>query len=122
MSKDSKLQVSMFQIPESVRQALVRVSGKSIIDGKKKSMNSCILEALETYLNQPSRTQVQPVLPKAPLRNFTVRTTSEMKIHIGQTAAQWQVELGVPITMNAVLNTALLEYLKEKLPEFKLVI
>jgi hypothetical protein len=120
MSSDSKFQVSMFQIPEQVRLALVRVSGQSVTQGKKKSMNTCILEALESYFSKPPQKQAQPELPKGPLRNFTVRTTAEMKIQLGETAAYWQVELGCPITMNAVLNTALLGYLKEKLPEFEL--
>jgi predicted HicB family RNase H-like nuclease len=108
-----QLQVSMFQIPEPVRVSLVKLSAQSVINGKKQSINTLILRALDHYLSLPRKEQPEPQLRSA-LRNFTVRMTAETKQKLALTAAEWQVELGIPVSMNAVLNTAIQLYLKSE--------
>lgn len=103
----------MFQIPEPVRVTLVKLSAKSVVEGKKQSINTLILQALEQYLSLPQSQQPEPELPSS-LRNFTVRMTAETKQKLALTAAEWQVKLGIPVSMNAVLNTAIQLYLEAK--------
>lgn len=122
MIKSSKngLQVSMFSIPDEIKAALTRVSAMSVMAGPKKSINTCILEALESYLSIPEGDQQNPELPKLPLRHYTVRMNEDTKQKLTRTAAAWQIRTGVPVTMNAVVNTAILIYLQKHLPDFEL--
>lgn len=122
MTNSSKngLQVSMFSIPEEIKTALTRLSAMSVMSGPKKSINTCILEALEAYLSTPEDEQHEPSLPNLPLRHYTVRTDENTKQRLARTAAAWQIRTGIPVTMNAVVNTAILIYLQKQLPDFKL--
>lgn len=114
------LKVSMFQIPEQSRTGLVQASAQSTATGNRKSMNTCILEAIEAYFLMEGEAQPNPRLPKLPLRQFTVRMPEGMKQHLSKVAAEWQIKLGVPVTMNAVVNTAILHYLQKEIPGFTL--
>lgn len=116
------LYVSMFQIPEPSRTGLLQVSAQSVMTGPKKSINSCILEALDYYLSLPVEQQAEPKLPKLPLRHYTVRMSDEMKQQLAKTAASWQIKRGIPTTMNAVVNTSILVYLQNQIPGFELPI
>ena len=105
--------VSLFQIPEDYRVALEKIANGDAINLDKQSINSCILEALDSYLNLAPDSQSKPILPKVPLRAFTVRTSSELKQKINYCATNWQLKTAMPISMNAVVNTAILQYLKK---------
>lgn len=108
---NQKVIVSLFQIPEDYRAALAKIASESNIL-KKQSINDCILHALDFYLNLPQGTQTQPLLPKLPLRAFTVRSSKALKEKISHCAAIWQLKTSMPISMNAVVNTAILVYLQ----------
>jgi len=114
-----KLVVSLFQIPEGYRAALEKISISSKQGGDKVSINSCIIEALEDYLKLPQDQQPKPSLPKVPLRAFTVRTTSSLKQMITHCAANWQLISSFPVSMNAVVNTAILVYLQKKIQGYQ---
>lgn len=114
-----KLLVSLFQIPEDYRAQLAKIAATPELDGHQSSINSCILEALEDYLNLPQNDQLKPILPKVPLRAFTVRTTSELKQKINHCAATWQLKSSFPVSMNAVVNTAILAYLQKNIQNYQ---
>ena len=105
--------VSLFQIPEEYRLMLAEISAACKRKDKKMSINACILCALQEYLDLPSNEQPSPKLPNAPLRSFTVRTSNEMKQNISYCAALWQIKSSFPVSMNAVVNTAILNYLQK---------
>lgn len=111
--------VSLFQIPEDYRAALDKISISSKQGGDKVSINTCIIEALEDYLSLPQDQQPKPSLPKVPLRTFTVRTTSTLKQKITHCAATWQLTSSFPVSMNAVVNTAILAYLQKKIQDYQ---
>lgn len=108
-----QLLVSMFQIPEPTRVILIQLSAKSVMEGKKRSINTLILEALNEYMELSLAEQPEPSLPSE-LRNFTVRMSAETKHKLALTAAEWQVKLGIPISMNVILNTAIQSYITAK--------
>lgn len=114
-----KLNVSLFQVPEDCRAKLAEIAALPDADGKKTSINACIIEALEDYLNLPLGEQSKPILPKVPLRAFTVRTTTELKQRVSHCAATWQLKCSFPISMNAVVNTAILVFLQKKIPGYR---
>ncbi|MGB7816658.1 MAG: hypothetical protein WBL28_09950 [Methylotenera sp.] len=114
-----KLLVSLFQIPEDYRAQLAKIAASPEPDSHQTSINSCIIEALEDYLNLPQDKQPNPYLPKVPLRAFTVRTTSTMKQKITHCAATWQLKSSFPVSMNAVVNTAILAYLQNKIQGYQ---
>lgn len=107
------LNVSLFQIPNFLREALIKKSAEASLNGNKVSMNTCILEALESYLSLPTDQQAEPKLIKDDLRRFTVRMEDDMKHRIITAAANWQIKTGSPVSMNAVLNTAILVYIQK---------
>ena len=109
----AKLLVSLFQIPEAYRIKLTNHAEQLKSSGNKKSMNTCILTALDEYLSLNIELQEKPVLPSPPLRAFTVRMTAETKERLTMAAANWQLKTALPTSMNAVLNTALRVYLKK---------
>lgn len=121
MNQDSsqKLLVSLFQIPEDYRAKLEGISTSSNADGNKASINTCIIEALSDYLELPQNKQSKPLLPKVPLRAFTVRTTSTLKQKINHCAATWQLQTSFPVSMNAVVNTAILAYLQKNIQGYQ---
>lgn len=112
-----KLIVSLFQIPEDYRAKLADIAAAP--NGKKTSINTCIIQALEDYLNLPQDEQYKPTLPKVPLRAFTVRTTNELKQMVTHCAATWQLKSSFPVSMNAVVNTAILVFLQKKNPGYQ---
>jgi hypothetical protein len=114
-----KLLVSLFQIPEDYRSKLQEIAATSKQIGDKVSINTCIIEALEDYLQLPQDQQPKPSLPKVPLRAFTVRTTSTLKQKITHCAATWQLISSFPVSMNAVVNTAILAYLQKKIQGYQ---
>lgn len=114
-----KLTVSLFQVPEDYRAKLAEIAATPDADEKKSSINTCIIEALEDYLNLPEGEQSKPILPKVPLRAFTVRTTSQLKQRITHCAASWQLKCSFPVSMNAVVNTAILRYLQNKIQGYQ---
>lgn len=114
-----KLLVSLFQIPEDYRAQLAKIAASSEPDSHQTSINSCIIGALEDYLNLPQVEQDKPILPKVPLRAFTVRTTSELKQRVTHCAATWQLKSSFPVSMNAVVNTAILAFLQKKIPGYQ---
>jgi hypothetical protein len=114
-STSEKLLVSLFQIPEDYRAKLEEISASSKVNGRKTSINTCIIEALGDYLGLPQDMQPKPSLPKVPLRTFTVRTTSELKQKITHCSATWQLKSSFPVSMNAVVNTAILAYLQNNI-------
>ena len=113
-SPTGKLLVSLFQIPEDYRAQLEKFALTT-----KVSINTCILNALDDYLNLPQNQQPKPALPKVPLRAFTIRTTSPMKQSITQCAAMWQLKSSFPTSMNAVVNTAILTYLQKNIQGYQ---
>lgn len=114
-----KLVVSLFQIPEDYRAMLAKIAAGSEPHSHQTSINSCIIEALEDYLNLPQEQQLKPTLPKVPLRAFTVRTTNDLKIKINHCAAMWQLKSSLPVSMNAVVNTAILAYLQKNIQNYQ---
>lgn len=114
-----KLVVSLFQIPEDYRATLEKISISSKQGGDKASINTCIIEALEDYLQLPQDQQPKPSLPKVPLRAFTIRTTRSLKQKITHCAATWQLISSFPVSMNAVVNTAILTYLQKKIQGYQ---
>lgn len=114
-----KIVVSLFQIPEDYRAALDNISISSKQGGDKVSINTCIIEALEDYLQLPQDQQTKPSLPKVPLRAFTIRTTNSLKQKITHCAASWQLISSFPVSMNAVVNTAILVYLQKKIQGYQ---
>ena len=114
-----KLLTSLFQIPEEYRARLASIAEAGIKSSEKSSINSCIIDALETYLDLPEGTQSKPSLPKVPLRAFTVRTTPSLKQKISHCAATWQIKSALPVSMNAVVNTAILSYLQKTIPGYQ---
>ena len=111
--------VSLFQIPEDYRAKLEKIAASSKQNGSKVSINTCIIEALEDYLSLPQGHQPKPSLPKVPLRAFTVRTTNSLKEKITLCAATWQLISSIPISMNSVVNTAILAFLLKKIPSYQ---
>ncbi|MDO9204062.1 hypothetical protein [Methylotenera sp.] len=114
-----KLLVSLFQIPEDYRAKLAEIAASSDAINKKTSINACIIEALEDYLKQSQDIQLKPTLPKVPLRAFTVRTTRDMKQKITHCAAAWQLQTSFPVSMNAVVNTAVLAFLQKNIQGYQ---
>lgn len=114
-----KLVTSLFQIPEDYRAALAKIATQPDAEGNKLSINTCIVDALEHYLELTDGTQPQPVLPKVPLRAFTVRTSNAVKQKVSQCAATWQLKTAMPVSMNAVVNTAILAYLRKQIPGYQ---
>lgn len=114
-----KLTVSLFQIPENYRAMLAEIAFTATQGGHKTSINSCILEALENYLSLSQDEQAKPSLPKVPLSAFTVRTTSTLKQKIIHCAATWQLKTSFPVSMNAVVNTAILAYLQKNIQDYQ---
>ncbi len=115
LTTSQKLIVSLFQIPEDYRVKLAAIAKRSNSNGQKISINTCIIEALENYLNLALYDQSKPVLPKGPLRAFTVRTSSQLKHKITHCAATWQLKSSYPVSMNAIVNTSILRYLENKI-------
>lgn len=107
MDIKQKLKVSFFQIPGDYKTGLTKLAAKSVLEGNKKSINTIILEAVDGYLALDLNTQPKPEIKLSPLLPYTVRMTDEMKSRIGTCAANWQLNTGLPITMNAVVNTAI---------------
>ena len=87
----------------------------SVLAGNKKSVNDCILEALEAYLALDEANQPQPAVAEFASRKYTVRMNNEMKASISRTAARWQLRTGLPVPMNAVVNKAIVQYLEREL-------
>ena len=107
-----KLLVSLFSIPEDYRSSLEKISQSSKLSPGKVSINTCIVRALESYLNLPLDAQPKPCLPSVPLSSFTVRTTVTLKQKLNHCAASWQLKTSLPVSMNSVVNTAILIYLQ----------
>ena len=114
-----KLQLSLFQIPEDYRAQLARIAASPENNSNLTSINSCIIQALEDYLNLPEAEQPRPNVPKIPLRAFTIRTSSVMKQEITHCAATWQLKSSLPVSMNAVVNSAILAFLQKKIPSYQ---
>lgn len=114
MSDQSKLKVSLFQLPDQYKSDLAKVSAQSILDGEKKSINTCILDAIAAYVAISENDQPKPELKLSPISPYTVRMTDAMKSSISKCAAKWQLKTGIPVTMNAVVNTAISVYLAKK--------
>lgn len=114
-----KIVVSLFQIPEDYRAKLEKITAASKQNGCKVSINTCIIEALEDYLSLPQEQQPKPSLPKVPLRAFTVRTTVSLKQKITHCAATWQLLSSFPVSMNAVVNSAILTFLQKKITGYQ---
>lgn len=114
-----KFVTSLFQIPEDYRAVLAKIAAVPDIDGTKQSINTCILDALEAYLNLTEDEQPQPLLPEVPLRAFTVRTPNDLKRRVRHCATLWQLKTSMPVSMNAVVNTAILLYLKKQIPGYQ---
>lgn len=114
-----KLVTSLFQIPEDYRAALAKIAAQPDAEGNKQSINTCIVDALEHYLELTDGTQPQPALPKVPLRAFTVRTSSVLKQKVSHCAATWQLKTAMPVSMNAVVNTAIFAYLRKQIPGYQ---
>ena len=110
-----KLIVSLFQVPEDYRAQLASIAANTELNNHQTSINSCIVQALEDYFNLHEDEQPKPSLPKVPLRAFTVRTSSVMKQEITHCAATWQLKTSLPVSMNAVVNTAILAFLQKKI-------
>lgn len=113
-----QLRTSLFQISEEMRVGLLKVAALYMLAGKKKSVNDCILEALDAYLSLDDASQPKPAVAKGASRKYTVRMTDEMKANISRTAAKWQLKIGIPIPMNAVVNIAITQYLDQKTEKF----
>lgn len=114
-----KLIVSLFQIPEDYRAQLASIAANTEHNNHQASINSCIVQAWEDYFNLPEDEQPKPSLPKVPLRAFTVRTSSVMKQEITHCAATWQLKSSLPVSMNAVVNSAILAFLQKKIPSYQ---
>ena len=114
-----KLKVSLFQIPEDYRAQLANIAANSKFNSNLASINSCIIQALEDYLNLSEDDQPKPSLPRVPLRAFTVRTNNVMKHKITHCAASWQLKTSLPVSMNAVVNTSILAFLQKKIPGYQ---
>lgn len=115
LTSSEKLKVSLFQIPAQYKTGLAKVSAKSLLAGKKKSINTCILEAINEYLEASNLNRSAPALRFTPLEQYTVRTTDEIKAKISIFAAEAQLDTGIPVTMNAVVNSAIHDYLIKNL-------
>ena len=85
------------------------------LEGNKKSINDCILEALEQYLHLSAADQPRPAVESFSSRQYTIRMSPSLKAEIQRTAAKWQLREGLPIPMNAVVNKAITIYLKDAL-------
>lgn len=118
--RTSNLPVSMFSIPNEYKIALTKAAAMAITEGKRKSINNVIIEALDSYFLTPADLQREPSLPTSPLHHYTVRMPAEMKEQLTRTAATWQIRTGIPVTMNAVVNTAILLHLQKLIPGFDL--
>ena len=103
--------VSLFQISEDMRIGLTKAAAISTIQGQKKSINDCILEALEDYVGLDDDQQPMPQVEQLASCKYTVRMTDELKTKISMTAAKWQLKTGLPVRMNAVVNKAIARYL-----------
>lgn len=114
------LKASMFSLPDALRSGLAQASAQSVMTGDRKSINTCILEAIEAYLSLPNEQQTEPALSGLPLKHYTVRMPGDMKHKLTMTAAAWQIRIGIPVTMNAVVNTAILLYLQSRIAGFRL--
>src|SRR5450830_219536 len=97
MKEDSKLYVSLFQIPEEVRANLAERASLISASGSKTSINKLILQALTEYFNLSPEASLRPKLPELPLRTFTVRMTVAMKEKLAITSAEWQIRVGLPV-------------------------
>jgi hypothetical protein len=115
MKPKSDLQVSLFQISEKMRTGLIKVSALSGIEGAKKSINDCILEALEQFIHMDEAVQPRPAVESFASRKYTIRMPASLKVGIQRTAAKWQLREGSPVPMNAVVNKAITVYLKNAL-------
>lgn len=107
----SLLRVSLFQISEIMRTGLITAAAKSSEQGVKKSINDCIIEALEQYVSMDVESQPAPAVEGLASRKYTVRTNDELKNNVLKTSARWQIKLGIPVPMNAVVNKAINLYL-----------
>ena len=115
MTSTEKLKVSLFQIPAQYKTGLAKISAKFVLEGNRKSINTCILEAIDEYLDAENLNRSAPALRFSPLEQYTVRTTDEIKSKISMFAAQSQLDTGIPVTMNAVVNSAIHDYLIKNL-------
>ena len=114
MSTDSEKKItSLFLIQEDDRLALTKHVDFLNLTGNKTSKNDCLLIALSEYLEKSISTQQEPISPAPPLRQFTVRTSPALKQQVLVVAANWQIKTGMPVSMNAVFNTALKLYLQK---------
>ena len=112
LANQEKLKVSLFQLPASYKEALAKIAAKSTLEGSKKSINTCILEAITSYTSIEDNDQPNPELKLRPLSPYTVRMTESMKASISSCAARWQLKSGIPTSMNAVVNTAISLYIQ----------
>lgn len=85
----------------------------SVLTGKKKSVNDCILEALHIYVETDDLKQEQPQVEGLASRKYTIRMSDDLKTKIQMTAAKWQIRTGLPVPMNAVVNKAINLYLQK---------
>ncbi|BCM26192.1 hypothetical protein ZMTM_24510 [Methyloradius palustris] len=108
----SALKVSMFQLMESSRIGLTKLSGKSAINGNKKSINTLILEAIDQYLELSLELQIPPPF-LGPWKAFTIRMPDSKKRAILNVCGHLQIKNGLPISMSAALNSAIYLYLKK---------
>lgn len=107
------------KIPEDYRAQLEKLSNFSKTSEHLSSINACIQQAIEEYLSLPQGVQPEPSLPKVPLRGFTVYITSEMKQNISHCAASWQLKRAYPVSMNSVVNTAILTFLQNHIQGYQ---
>ena len=114
-----KALVSLFQIPEDYRAQLEKIAASPEQSIPHTSINSCIIQALEDYLDLPQGVQPKPNVPKVPLRAYTIRTNIVLKQKVTHCAASWQLKTSLPISMNAVVNTAILAFLQKKIPSYQ---
>lgn len=110
--------VSLFQISEDMKIGLTKAAALSTIKGNKKSINDCIIEALEDYVGMDDEQQPMPKVEQFASCKYTVRMTDDLKAKISTTAAKWQLKTGLPIRMNAVVNKAIIRYL-ERVPSYE---
>ena len=115
---DTKLYVSLFLIPDDYRVKLAELAEGLKIKGIKSSINTLILEALRGYLESSAEDKTAPKLPSTPTRTFTVRMPKSIKSQLAVTAATWQLKTALPVSMNAVVNTAIALYLKQHTKDF----
>lgn len=104
---DAKLLVSLFLIPEDFRLKLATLAEQQKSTGIKSSINTLILQALKNYLDTGIKENIHPKLPDCALRAFTVRMPKSVKANLTLCAATWQVKMGIPVSMNAVVNTSI---------------